>query len=1276
MKKVHLVSGRVECPDSLHLAACLRRYFEADGCQFVHSPEDADIVVLNGCERIVETPQVVRAYRDYAVAHGAKTVLVVGCVPTDSLRVERPENFYVVPFRLLVKEPSLIGPRMGFGASFSLLPKDDIFSGRFPLEEEYPGNPPPAEICLLTIGSGCNGGCTYCTIKRGRGFRRSLPLQEILGDAKAAIAQGKFRFVLLGDDAGCWGQEVGLDLADLLAELAALCPAARFLVRPLNPVHLAGLYNKLRPFLPRVDYLYVPIQSGCDRILGLMNRGYQAGPILALLRAIKADHPSIVLKTDIIVGFPGESRAEFRQSVLAAQAFDSPAFHRFVAYPGTPAASMPGTLPPEELRLRMSVVEQLGFSTVDPSTYSYDSNGAPLMNLPSPTKSVHVVTGNNECLNNTYLAACLERFFEGNACTFTHAEAEADVLVLNVCNVLVETPGLIHTYREVARNNPAKHVLVLGCVPGGVSVPNEVPNFHVIPYGKLVRDPALIGPSMGFSSSFALLKAHDALSSVKPPLPFPPEECCFVTIGSGCEGRCTYCSIRAGRGAARSLDPDEIVADAKAGLANGRFRLVLIADDAGCWGRDLGLDLPHLLGRLRDACPSARFAILDFNPRNLPDIFEGLRPFLSQLDFLYLPLQSGNDRILRLMDRGYRAADILALVGQLRQANPEVLLETDLIVGFPGETRQELLDSVHAAKAFTSAAFIPYVPKADTPACRLPGQLSLSEMKARLDIVRTHGQGHPFKIIDTSMSGIGHGAVGKLTTVLDCDRSSPVLQRPSQPCLTRYSTISLTAGCPLQCVFCDQDFSDGHDLHAIRLFSGTVHALARELDAKPSVPEIACFSSDCEPFVPDRTVLSVLHDTMTLLLDRGVGLLIETRCAVPQEFVDLFAKHADRVKVQVGMSSADDRIRQYLEPNAASVAARLDSLKNLVQRGVPVEVGVGPLTPGLDDSPDGLADLCRQLSASGVRQGAVSYLEVADTNRKRLEPLAFDAWSFREMAARLYTERVTERGRDVWRAEPGYRERKYGELDAIATSLGITLRLCRCNNPDQHVPASEDCPLPFAAARPVQSTPPAGLIQLRRGPSRVQAVSTPDADLLAFVVAGTDLRPRSSGPAPSGQSASQVATPASAVPGNPSTPGAPLEPARSTELRLVLGKTNDDTPWDALVAQARDSGAAGKKTLLPSNSALFRGMLAWLGRNGLEAVVFLSPHAVRVQFPDRGQDAGTASLEVTLPAPGDPCFQQVGPFGISYQGKRTPRVGQVADRIAKYLDAARRAASR
>jgi DNA repair photolyase len=203
----------------------------------------------------------------------------------------------------------------------------------------------------------------------------------------------------------------------------------------------------------------------------------------------------------------------------------------------------------------------------------------------------------------------------------------------------------------------------------------------------------------------------------------------------------------------------------------------------------------------------------------------------------------------------------------------------------------------------------------------------------------------------------------------------------------------------------------------------------------------------------------MLFKMMTLLLERSVSLLVETRAQIPAQFLALFAAFRQRVKVQVGLPSVDDRIRRLLEPNAASVALRLATLRALAERGVPIEAGVGPLTPGLGDSESELAKLCSMLAVCGVKQGSVSFLALENANRLRLRSLTYGAWSFLEMERRYYTRTTTHCGAAGRIAKPGYRRKKFRNLRAFASSRGIVLKLCRCNNPDQPGPHDDGLPL-------------------------------------------------------------------------------------------------------------------------------------------------------------------------------------------------------------------------
>jgi len=289
-----------------------------------------------------------------------------------------------------------------------------------------------------------------------------------------------------------------------------------------------------------------------------------------------------------------------------------------------------------------------------------------------------------------------------------------------------------------------------------------------------------------------------------------------------------------------------------------------------------------------------------------------------------------------------------------------------------------------------------------------------------------------------------------MAQVIKVERKSNVLGRPALPCLSKYHTINLTAGCPYECRYCyAQSFRSYPGRGKINFYADTLERLRQELPRKRKKPELVYFSTSCEPFMPYPRILDELFVTMELLLAHGVFVLISTKSLIPARFLDLFAAHKNLVHVQVGLTTTDDRIRRLLEPNAASVEQRLETLGALTERGICTDVRIDPLTPELTDTETSFRDLCQTVSKRGIRSGAISYLFLRPANTRRLD-VTFGPWSFREMAARLYTDKIERYcgGGTVRIPQRAYRELKHESLRRTAAGYGIRLNLCGCKNPD------------------------------------------------------------------------------------------------------------------------------------------------------------------------------------------------------------------------------------
>lgn len=299
-----------------------------------------------------------------------------------------------------------------------------------------------------------------------------------------------------------------------------------------------------------------------------------------------------------------------------------------------------------------------------------------------------------------------------------------------------------------------------------------------------------------------------------------------------------------------------------------------------------------------------------------------------------------------------------------------------------------------------------------------------------------------------------------MAKLIAIDRRSDVLTRPTLPCLSRYHTINLTAGCPYECRYCyARSFRSNPGYGKVHFYANTLDLLRRKLPNKRKKPELVYFSTACEPFAPFPQVLECLYGVMSLLLEHGASLLISTKSNPSEEFLDLFARYPGKVHIQVGLTTINDDVRRLLEPNAADVESRLQALKNCMKRNINVEVRSDPLTPELTDSEESFEAMCQAISKCGIKNATASHLFLRRGNYNSMD-VEIGKWKFSEMVKRIYTHRIANYcgNSKINVVAPEYRRNILVKLKNIAERYGITLRLCRCKNPDV---TTESChPLP------------------------------------------------------------------------------------------------------------------------------------------------------------------------------------------------------------------------
>ncbi len=209
----------------------------------------------------------------------------------------------------------------------------------------------------------------------------------------------------------------------------------------------------------------------------------------------------------------------------------------------------------------------------------------------------------------------------------------------------------------------------------------------------------------------------------------------FVTVMEGCEKHCTFCVVPVTRGRQRSHTPESILAEIRGLAAEGCREVTLLGQTVEMYGRDLTppTDLAALLEQVERVDGIARIRFTTSNPYNFtPRLIRAIRDVPKVCEWVHLPLQSGSDRVLARMNRGYTSRRYLELIAELRETVPGVALSTDLIVGFPGETEEDFEATVALVErvGYDNVFAFRYSPRPGTPAAAMTDQVP-GEVKAQ-----------------------------------------------------------------------------------------------------------------------------------------------------------------------------------------------------------------------------------------------------------------------------------------------------------------------------------------------------------------------------------------------------------------------------------------------------------------------------------------------------------------------------------------------------------------
>ena len=322
----------------------------AEGLELTEEPDAADVILFNTCS--VREKAQERVFHDLGRVRGlkaAKPELIIGvggCVASQEgsgIIARAPYVDIVFGPQTLHRLPEMIARRRATGR-----PQVDV---SFPEIEKF-DRLPPARVdgaaAFVSIMEGCSKYCTFCVVPYTRGEEVSRPFDDVLTEVADLADQGVSEVTLLGQNVNAYrgrmsGSEIA-DLATLIEYLAEMPGVERIRYMTSHPKEVTPRLIDVYGRVPKlVSQLHLPVQSGSDRILAAMRRGYTALEYKSTVRRLRAIRPGLSLSSDFIVGFPGETDADFEQTMKLIDdiGFDGSFSFLYSPRPGTPAAEFP-----------------------------------------------------------------------------------------------------------------------------------------------------------------------------------------------------------------------------------------------------------------------------------------------------------------------------------------------------------------------------------------------------------------------------------------------------------------------------------------------------------------------------------------------------------------------------------------------------------------------------------------------------------------------------------------------------------------------------------------------------------------------------------------------------------------------------------------------------------------------------------------------------------------------------------------------------------------------
>ena len=387
--KVHCIRRSLE-------STTLYKYLVANDLLAVSHPKKADLIFVYTCGGFGRDEALSLLTIQKALATRSSQVIVTGCltkINPDILKAYR--NIIIIPPDELGKLDSLINAKIPYtafptvstvsgihdlyqGSRFSRLRRNIGLNGKLfkicgsyvkeyvkeNLLHKFDAVLADPSVYRLEIAKGCLGNCSYCAIKLAMPKFRSNPQNEIIENFRNGLDAGYKNFALIAGDIGCYGIDTGTSLPKLLEELFKVKGDYKIALVDLNPRWLVKYYSEflaiLRSNSKKIFIIVLPIQSGSDKILKLMNRHYKIDDVKQCILDLKKNIPGILIETHVIVGFPGETADDFSASIQLVKEiqFSKVDVYKYEERPGTSAPSLPEKVPKDQIDKRAKILKR------------------------------------------------------------------------------------------------------------------------------------------------------------------------------------------------------------------------------------------------------------------------------------------------------------------------------------------------------------------------------------------------------------------------------------------------------------------------------------------------------------------------------------------------------------------------------------------------------------------------------------------------------------------------------------------------------------------------------------------------------------------------------------------------------------------------------------------------------------------------------------------------------------------------------------------------------